>query len=92
MATTEILTNATGLIGGLFFAFAAVPTALATIKAGRSVGTPASIAWQITCGCILLYCYLTAKNGFDPILTLTYGVETASWVSILWFHYFPKSR
>lgn len=79
-----------GILGGLAFAFAAVPAAFATWRASRSLGTPVTIAWAIFAGCICLYVYLTGTHGFDPILTAAYGVETASWSVILWFHYFPK--
>ena len=78
-----------GIAGGAAFAFAAVPAAATTFRQGRTMGTPVSIAWAIFAGCILLYSYLTAKHGFDIILALVYGVETASWSVIIWFHYFP---
>lgn len=81
-----------GLVGGLAFAFAAVPAAVATVKAGRSLGTPISIAWAILIGCVCLYAYLTSAHGFDLILSATYGVETASWSAIIWMHYMPKRR
>jgi hypothetical protein len=81
-----------GIIGGCAFAFAAVPAALATWRAGKSIGTPPSIAWAILVGCICLYSYLTEAHGFDPVLAFTYGVEIASWAVILLFHYFPVRR
>jgi hypothetical protein len=81
-----------GIAGGAAFAFAAVPAAVVTFRKGGSTGTPVSIAWAIFAGCILLYSYLTAKHGFDLILAAVYGVETASWSVILWFHYFPTSE
>lgn len=86
------LMQAIGTAGGAAFAFAAVPAAIATVKIGRSTGTPISTAWAIFAGCILLYTYLTELHGFDWILTGTYGIETASWTIILWFHYLPRSK
>jgi len=79
-----------GFSGGGAFAFAAVPAAIATIRAGQSIGTPISAAWAIFLGCVLLYTYLTGLHGFDLILTATYGIETASWATIIWFHYRPR--
>ena len=78
-----------GVLGGFAFAFAAVPQAVATWRAGKSLGTPPSIAWAIFVGCICLYAYLTGTHGFDLLLTLVYGVETISWATLLWFNYFP---
>jgi uncharacterized protein with PQ loop repeat len=74
-----------GFIGGVCFAFAAVPTAMRCIRTGRASGTPMSIAWAVFVGCICLYTYLTGLHGFDWLLTLIYGVETASWGVVLWY-------
>jgi hypothetical protein len=87
----QILLQALGVMGGTAFAFAAVPAAIATFRAGKSIGTPMTIAWAIFIGCILLYTYLTGTHGFDWIISGTYGVETASWATILWFHYVPRT-
>ena len=81
-----------GVLGGLAFAFAAVPQAFATWRAGKSLGTPPSIAWAVFVGCICLYTYLTGMHGFDPLLTLVYGVETISWATLLWFNYLPRKQ
>ena len=82
--------TAIGVLGGFAFAFAAVPQAVATCRAGKSLGTPLSIAWAIFVGCICLYTYLTGAHGFDLLLTLVYSVETISWATLLWFNYFPR--
>lgn len=80
-----------GLLGGLLFAFAAVPSALATFRAGKSIGVPANMAWLILGGVLALFAYLTALHGFDAVLALTYGVEGASWATILRYHYLPRA-
>ena len=82
--------NIFAIIGGGLFALAAAPAAWKTWKRGASIGTPVTIAWQISGGCISLYIYLLHKYGFDPLLALTYGVETFTWGVILWYHYFPR--
>ena len=85
-----ILLKLIGLLGGAGFAFAAVPTALKTWRAGKSQGTPVSIAWAIFVGCICLFTYLTAMHGLDWVLVAVYGVETTSWAVLLRYHYFPR--
>jgi hypothetical protein len=79
-----------GLLGGFCFAYCGVPAAWATIKAGKSVGTPVSIAWMIAAGTIFMYSYLFGMYGFDPILTINYAVEGSSWGTIVWYHYNPR--
>lgn len=81
-----------GLLAGFCFAYCGVPAAWATIKAGRSIGTPVSIAWMIVLGTISMYTYLTVLHGFDPILTLNYSVEGLSWGTIVWYHYRPRPK
>ncbi len=76
-----------GFIGGACFAFAAVPAAVRCIRTGQSSGTPVSIAWAVFVGCICLYTYLIGTYGFDWLLTLIYGVETASWAVVLLYCY-----
>jgi len=76
-----------GLIGGAFFAYAAVPAAYNTIKAGKSIGVPIFLTWMIILGTIVLYSYLYLKYGFDWVLAINYSVELISW-SILAFYYY----
>ena len=83
----NIIWSLFGLIGGAAFAFAAVPAAIRCIRTGEPSGAPASIAWAVFIGCICLYTYLTGLHGFDWLLTLVYGVETASWWVVLWYCY-----
>ncbi len=80
--------EALGILGGVCFAYCGVPVAWATLKAGRHLGTPVAVAWMIVIGAILMYAYLYARHGFDPILTLNYSVEAASWAVVIWFRYF----
>lgn len=86
------LLSLVGLLGGVCFAYCGVPTAWRTARSGRSIGTPVSVAWMIFLGGILMYYYLTAAHGFDPILAVNYGVEIASWAVVVWFHYRPRVR
>ncbi len=72
-----------GLIGGFFFAYAAVPQTIKTIKAGKHLGTPVSIATAIILGTIFMYVYLYQTYGFNWVITINYIVELVSWV-ILW--------
>lgn len=79
-----------GIIGGLCFAYCGVPTALKTWRAGKSIGTPISVAWMIFLGAVAMYAYLTASYGFDWLLTVNYGVEAFSWLIVVWYHYFGQ--
>lgn len=79
-----------GLLGGFCFAYCGVPAAYHTARAGRSIGTPVSVAWMIFAGAVLMYTYLTVLHGFDAILTVNYTVEAASWATVVWFHYLPR--
>jgi hypothetical protein len=85
------MTTILGLLGGFCFAYCGVPAAYRTARAGRSVGTPVSVAWMILVGAVAMYSYLTALHGFDPILTVNYAVEAVSWGVVVWFHYLPRS-
>jgi len=79
-----------GLLGGFCFAYCGVPAAWATIRAGKSIGTPVTIAWMIAAGTILMYTYLFTLYGFNPVLTVNYAVEGLSWTIIVWYHYNPR--
>ena len=80
-----------GILGALAFCFAAIPTAFATVRAGRSIGTPLSVITAILFGNILMYAYLFLQYGFNPILTFSYGIELLSWGVLLKFHIFPRA-
>lgn len=80
-----------GLLGGMCFAYAGVPSALATFKAGKSIGIPISTALLIFSGTILLYAYLYLSYGFDWILTLNYSIEAISWGVIVRYHYWERN-
>lgn len=83
--------NILGLLGGVFFAYAAVPQAVRTIRAGRHLGTPVSIAVAIVAGTILSYSYLRLAHGFDWIITVNYSVEALSWAVLLFYAVFRRS-
>jgi hypothetical protein len=79
-----------GLLGGALFAWAAVPASIATVRAGKSIGVPVGLAWAITLGTVLMFAYLTLRNGLDWVLVVNYGVEFVSWAVILRYHYLPR--
>ena len=79
-----------GLLAGFCFAYCGCPAAYATAKAGKSIGTPVSIAWMIFLGAILMYAYMFLSYGFDLILAINYIVEAISWGIIVLYHYFPR--
>lgn len=87
-----MFTKLLGILGGLFFAYCGVPTAYATIKTGKSIGTPVSVAWMIVLGSILMYVYLYRSYGFDAILTFNYLVEAGSWGVVVFYHYKGADR
>lgn len=87
-----MITKLLGILGGIFFAYCGVPASYATVKAGKSIGTPVSIAWMICLGAILMYLYLYRSYGFDLILTVNYLVEAGSWGTIVYYHYFGKKN
>lgn len=76
-----------GVIGGFCFAYCGVPAAFATLKAGRSIGTPVSIAWMIFTGSMFMYSYLLLRYGFDLILAINYAIEIFSWGILVVYHY-----
>jgi hypothetical protein len=77
-----------GLIGGSLFAYAAVPQALATVRAGRHLGTPLNIMVPIFLGTVVMYTYLYTSWGFDWVLTVNYVIEAASWAVLLFYRLF----
>jgi len=79
-----------GLLGGLAFAWAGVPAAIATARSGRSIGTPLSIILYILFGVIMMYVYFTFTYGMDWIITLTYLAQLVSWGMLLWYHFRPR--
>ena len=76
-----------GIIGGCLFAYCGVPTAYMTIKAGKSIGTPVTIAWSIAVGALCMYSYLYLTYGFDLLLAINYSIEFGSWAAIVFYHY-----
>ena len=80
-----------GVAGTLAFAWACVPTAWRTFRAGRSIGTPVGLAWNIWIACLLFYGYLIAQYGFDPFLLACTIAEVLSYSVVIWLHYFPRT-
>ena len=81
-----------GIFAGIAFGWAAVPAAIATWRAKRSIGTPLSVIICITSGTILMYVYLFREYGFNWIITINYFVEFVSWMVLFWFHFFPNEN
>lgn len=81
-----------GLIGGTCFAWCGVPVALATWRAGKSVGTPVSVALLILTGGLSMFAYLLLSYGLDWLLAGNYLVEVASWAVVAWYHFLPRRR
>lgn len=79
-----------GMLGTLAFAYACVPTAWATWKAGRSIGTPVILAWNILIACILFYAYFLLAHGLDWLVIICGLIEIAAYGVVIWYHYFPK--
>lgn len=86
------MTKFLGLLGSVCFGFCGIPASFATLKQGKSVGTPISIAWMIFLGSIFMYSYLYRSYGFDLLLALNYGIEVLSWGLIVYYHYFPRKQ
>jgi hypothetical protein len=83
--------SALAILGGACFAYCGVPAAIATVRAGKSVGTPISVAWAIFVGAIAMYGYLFLSYGFDLLIAINYVVEALSWGLIVSYHYFPRT-
>lgn len=79
-----------GIIGGFCFAYCGVPAAWATWKAGKSIGTPISVASMILVGAITMYIYLLLSYGFNLLLAINYGIEAVSWAVVVYYHFFPR--
>lgn len=77
-----------GLVGGSLFAYAAVPQAIRTIRAGKHLGTPIDIITAIFFGTLVMYSYLHATRGFDWVLAVNYTVEAISWGVLFWYRLF----
>lgn len=80
-----------GLIGGAFFAYAAVPQAIKTVRAGKHLGTPIDIIVTIFIGTITMYSYLHATRGFDWVLAFNYTIEAVSWGVLLFYRLFRNN-
>lgn len=88
----DILLKLLGLLGGLIFAYAAVPSAVRTLRARRHLGTPVGISLAVFVGTVVMYSYLFLAHGFDWVLTVNYSVEAASWAVLLWYGLQDKTK
>lgn len=79
-----------GLVGGSLFAYAAVPQAVRTIRAGKHLGVPLDIAAAIFGGTLAMYGYLHASHGFDWVIAVNYSVEALSWGVLLFYGLRPR--
>ena len=87
---TPALIKLLGGLGGFCFAYCGVPLAWATVRVGKSLGTPVTTAWGIVIGAICMYGYLLLTYGFDPLLTVNYSVEFLSWALVVFYHYHTR--
>lgn len=81
-----------GTLGNVAFAWACLPTAIATVRAGKSIGTPVGLAWNILIACLLFYGYMLLAYGLDPFLLACSCMETVAYGIVIWYHYLPRVR
>jgi uncharacterized protein with PQ loop repeat len=79
-----------GVLGGILFAYAALPAAIRTIKAKHTLGTPVDISLVICIGTVIQYAYLLLSYGFNPVLFVNYLVGFVCWVILLYYGVFKK--
>jgi len=79
-----------GIIGGLLFAYAALPAAVRTIKAGHTLGTPLDISFVVCLGTVVQYVYLLLSYGFNFLLFCNYLVGFVCWAILLFYGVFKK--
>jgi hypothetical protein len=80
-----------GIIGGILFAYAAMPAAIRTIKAGYSLGTPVDLSLAVCTGTVVQYVYLLLSYGFSTVLFVNYLVGFACWAILLFYGVFKKT-
>lgn len=86
------LVSLLGIAGNLAFAVACVPTAWRTWRAGKSIGTPVGLAWNIFVACLLFYSYTAIQYVSDPLVYIGGAVEITCYAVVLWYHYFPSRK
>ena len=74
-----------GIIGGLLFAWAALPAAIRTIRAGHTLGTPKDISFVVCLGTLIQYFYLLLSYGFNFLLFCNYLVGFVCWAILLYY-------
>jgi hypothetical protein len=88
MTSLQIL----GSAGNIAFAWACVPTAWRTLRAGKSIGTPIGLAWNIWIACALFYAYTFLSYRGDILVWIGGAVEITAHSLVIWLHYFPRNR
>jgi hypothetical protein len=79
-----------GVTGNIAFAYACLPTAWSTWRAGKSIGTPVGLAWNILIACLLFYGYMLGRYGLDPFLLVCSATEIGAYGVVIRYHYFPR--
>ena len=69
-------------------AYAAAPTAIKTIRAKKSLGTPVDLSAVVLAGTVVSYFYLLFSYGFDWLITVNYGAGAVSWSVLLLYGVF----
>jgi hypothetical protein len=87
----SVVLNGLGLIGNVAFGIACVPTAYKTVKVGKSIGTPVSLAWTLATACTCFYIYMVGTYGWNPMVWCVGLIETICYIIVLKYHYFPRS-
>jgi len=81
------MTELLGIIGTLLLVSSGIPTAYRTYKAGKSIGTPISIAWMVVLGLKFMFAYLYFQYGFNLLIAGSYLIQILSWEVIIYYHY-----
>jgi hypothetical protein len=69
-----------------------VPTAIQTIRKGKSIGTPIGLAWNIWIACMFFYGYTILAYTQDPLVWVCGVIEIACYSGVIWYHYFPRQQ
>lgn len=81
-----------GVLGNALFIVAALPEAVATIKAGKALGTPLSLIVMVLLGFIAMFWYTYLKLGFDWVLATNYGAQFIVWFILLFYRLFRNKK
>ena len=81
-----------GIAANIAFMVACLPTAVETIKTGRSIGTPIGLALNIMIACLLYYTYTFFSYAHDPLVWFSGVLEVPCYSAVIWYHYFPRKH